>query len=642
MAVFDVVRKMRKKKPMREAGGRIAAALLLNSPHAPEEDKDYARDLYEENLKDTSTEAERFYSFVGLAEYHYNGKQYERAADAAENAVKVREAEQEALGTDLDSERATKAFLLWAYSLQKRGSDSEALKVYERGLAQLKECPGLVNLVEETIRALAKLKDYRRIIQKVQTLSKRFRAKWMEWRMLERLGDIEGELIRYGFGEDDPLRRAAVETRRTDYLIQLYEEAIEHWRPISSQTAMFLQYQLAVIYRRDIRTSTVARDKLNQMLEACRSDPESLFILMIVLQELVDIIFEQYSMTDNPEVRKLAVVKLKELVDELADSDALSTTVQAGAFLTLARMFRGSQNLAAAKSNARKAFQLCIGDLEDNFGYNDADAFRMLAKVLMFANLEADARIALSLQFSEVDKSYADAVNEDPGDISPKSESVSDDASVVSASTNASADRTLQNGTHISPVPFGGDVHEKALPDQRHEEDDGKIAKTNALLSTTEVQPNGYVTPTVGNVNTIDPESGKGKDSAETSGIPKEPVSDEDLALGHYNEVFCNGPCPYEVFREWTVGAPAWRCLDCGNVDLCQQCYDIQQAFNENRGDGFWTKICWDKHKFLKQPIEKWQGVKDGIIRRDNKRKPFREWLLDVRKRWEEALQDIE
>jgi len=32
-------------------------------------------------------------------------------------------------------------------------------------------------------------------------------------------------------------------------------------------------------------------------------------------------------------------------------------------------------------------------------------------------------------------------------------------------------------------------------------------------------------------------------------------------------------------------------------------------------GEGFWFKCCLEEHKYKKQPIEGWCGVKMGVIR---------------------------
>lgn len=40
----------------------------------------------------------------------------------------------------------------------------------------------------------------------------------------------------------------------------------------------------------------------------------------------------------------------------------------------------------------------------------------------------------------------------------------------------------------------------------------------------------------------------------------------------------------------------------------------------------------------MQQPVEGWLGVKDGIIRVGDKRRPFKDWIEAVREKWRKKL----
>lgn len=81
------------------------------------------------------------------------------------------------------------------------------------------------------------------------------------------------------------------------------------------------------------------------------------------------------------------------------------TSELARGIITLAQMKKelSAEVLQKAKNEAKRAFTLCIADLEDSVNWNDAYAFRAFSRVLMFAGLKVDAATALSLMFSNVE-----------------------------------------------------------------------------------------------------------------------------------------------------------------------------------------------------------------------------------------------
>jgi hypothetical protein len=48
--------------------------------------------------------------------------------------------------------------------------------------------------------------------------------------------------------------------------------------------------------------------------------------------------------------------------------------------------------------------------------------------------------------------------------------------------------------------------------------------------------------------------------------------------------------------------------------------------------------FCGDDHRYIKGPMKGWKGIKDGIIRIEEKELPVKEWLKELQEvRWKKA-----
>lgn len=122
---------------------------------------------------------------------------------------------------------------------------------------------------------------------------------------------------------------------------------------------------------------------------------------------------------------------------------------QAEALLTLAKLNRGIGKIQYARSQANTAFNLCMEDLGDFVTYDYKSAFRMLGKVLMFANLKFDAEIALSIQNSEVGGAHQD--HQTYEDSEAESVKEGDAASVAAPVASNGIDDETQTAMNESP-----------------------------------------------------------------------------------------------------------------------------------------------------------------------------------------------
>lgn len=637
--------------PAKLARGRIAAALLLNNSDNAESRKAGA-ELYETNIKEISTPGpERFYSFLGLAEYHANVKaggelsenvkvNWEKVVEYANKALKERDAEKGALGSELNNERSAAAYLLKANALNELNDDTDALETCEKALepGELEYSNKLLQFLTIVIRIYAKNKQHANIVKEMQQQSPRIRSEWL-FHPPYILND-----------KRDAFREAAVLTRRVDFVIQVYEDAIEYWQAKDTFRSLMLQLELGNIYRRDARATKMAERTLNNIMDTVKEDPTQLSgTLPFVMTEMVDILHENFTTARRKLAREKIINQLCELLKDLKQTEIIESIVMGRACLTLAQMWKEYGDMRAAKREAEYAFNSCIADLEDTVGWNDHSALRLLGKVLMFVDLEDDAMIALSLQFSNLNPTYDDS----------------------SAQQN---NETAQDETGVSGVPekVTGEHVSEPESDQRVED-----LKTNGELpqNQTSEQPvsaNGVDVPSSSDSPkvSLDQPSTNGKtESGETSsdsskGSPEtaattvssqqdvststtttEPpatddLSDEDL-LGDGDAFLCNGPCNIYSVDKWEHGTVFYNCVDCNDVDFCSDCYQTQLKFYTDMGEGFWFKCCWGKHRFIQQPIDDWKGVKNGMIRIGGKQKHWHDWLESVKGRWKRRLSQM-
>ncbi|KAJ8070827.1 hypothetical protein OCU04_001188 [Sclerotinia nivalis] len=153
----------------------------------------------------------------------------------------------------------------------------------------------------------------------------------------------------------------------------------------------------------------MAERTLDTMIETILSDPEKMKsgILRIVFPERVDVLHQIFmgSQPGSPN-KNDSITKLETLIRKLKPTNIIGRIHLAQAMITLAKMCRnsGGEKLESAKDQANQAFDICIADLEDSFQWNDAAALRVLAQILMYAGLEYDAKISISLMLSKIDQ----------------------------------------------------------------------------------------------------------------------------------------------------------------------------------------------------------------------------------------------
>jgi hypothetical protein len=586
--------------------------------------------LYKRNLEpnEVTPGPEKFLSYVGLAEYYASPPpntelqeatkaRWENVIHNSDLALQQRIYEKEALGSELDNERCTMVYWLKAMAQHELAKHEPSQDQFALQTCMMAMAPGQLEYTTSntkyldiltlmiTIHATKKKKmkkGHFAILSLIRNCPSNVRAEWL-WHCFEK----------------DPLRRAAVMTRRIDFLIQVYEEAIAyHAKQNEWFGVLFLTTELSYIYRRDAQVTGMAEIALEKLIIEAKNNmtklnaPPMYVVYYYVFPYLVDLLYEKYHVAKSQKEKENEMTKLKQLVEDLGSTSFIEQGFLAGSLLTLAKMLRGCGRIEDARTQAKRAFNICMEDLQDTFTYNDSSAFRLLGKILMFVELESDAQIALSLQFSEVDKTHEDSQNE-PVETSP--------------TTNNATAFVAVNGNDSNLQNTAGELS-KAQSDKNSIESEPIGKNDDAQEPQQQQDPNG-----------IGPETTEGsKEGVEKSqrNISNEKTINpwsEDLIPETSRRIVCNGPCG-KGFENYWDGTNIYFCTDCYEVDFCSECHAQQVRYHTKMGDGFWYKCCWAEHKYIKQPVEGWRGVQNGVIRIGCKQKPFKLWLQAVKEKW--------
>ncbi|EED13718.1 SD08430p [Talaromyces stipitatus ATCC 10500] len=399
------------KNPVEIARCRIAAALILHHDGL-DETRQLSVELYETNLAELTTLGpEKFYSYLGMAEYHRalletsstpdeeeKKATWRRVLRFADKALIERNEEKGALGSELRNERCIQAYLLKSQALTQLGLDAEAIATCGEALGEdLEYTDEILEFLKNIVDIHTKKGEWTKVIQAVRRQRPKIRSEWL-WNRSDNFTD-----------KKDSLRRAAVETRRVDFAIQIFEEAVEYWQTRDIGHSVATQFELAMVYRADARATKMAEIEIDKLITRLVENRMSLWLVDRIFPEMIDIHYENFMMAESKDVKRQIITQMEKIIDRYEHMQIVESLTIGRALLVLAEMWRKFDGELKAKQYAERVFTLCVADLEDSIGANDAAAFRLLAKLLMFANLEIDAKIALSLQFSFVNMSYDDS-----------------------------------------------------------------------------------------------------------------------------------------------------------------------------------------------------------------------------------------
>ncbi|KAH7128114.1 hypothetical protein B0J11DRAFT_504607 [Dendryphion nanum] len=371
---------------------------------------------------------------------------------------------------------------------------------------------------------------------------------------------------------------------------------------------------------------------------------------------LAGLVFEEFRTSLNPTLKETCLDSMKALLPGRADQDLRESHID----MLIANMLRIIGPAREYQKCMDQIFKACIDGLEDGVSWNDGDSLRLLAKVLSSLDgLEKDARIAISAQFSVLDrtifdsekKSQAGSENgetEEPaqnGD-SGETESPAQDGENAEAKANGEVTEgqdvpaTTEGGT---PVDLANGTHAFTEPTKETEKpktDSPQLEDFSDVSSKTTEAPNGtagddsIATPDATTEQSqpapeTAPETDADGTTEATAPDSNDPIADKDKEDICDYSIGCDGACGTSI-SSWTQ--PIYLCLICPNVDLCEDCH------TKRRVPGSDLPYCAENHHYVKGPIKGWRGVKDGVIRIGEEEIKVKEWIRGLKEeRWQKA-----
>jgi tetratricopeptide (TPR) repeat protein len=466
----------------------------------------------------------------------------------------------------------------------KLGKLDEALSTIDEVRALVKDANMSSKEFNEIMKAFEKRNQYDKIMSAVEKFTKWDLLGWLAW----------------GSDEDNEIfRHAAKKCDKVDFMIHTYDSLMRWLDELGAgPDGAGIRLQLAIAYQTVFPNIKEAKRLLYEVIEGKKGGAlRASNTIFSARLNLSDILMKEFLDAKDPDEKSRIYAEMKSLAfrNHVALADDFEP-YESQTAIPVALMARKLGPASEFQSGMEKIFKGCVTALTDKDGWNDSEAFRLLAKVLAWVpGLERDAQISVSLQFSCVDKEVFKTQNGSPDAGGP--------------------DETAANATNGS-------------------------LENNQAISATDMTKSGIslekpVETAVANGNnpsaeTIGDESTKAR-SAEKL-LSKESEPEEDLLA--FWSIKCNG-CD-KIIRNWKDG-PFYLCVVCTDIDLCLECYNKIQASNQGGEWKEWQTFCGLHHRYI-GPMKDWNGVKDGVIRFGEEKMAFTEWLDGLNKdRWREA-----
>jgi hypothetical protein len=427
--------------------------------------------------------------------------------------------------------------------------------------------------------------------------------------------------------------RASKLTGETDLVLTWLNTYGKALQP-RSLAAFNLQYALAEYYSSVIGDVDKAKGALHSVLTF---EPK----MDISQKDIVDsearlriagIIFAQFSASNDPARKEELINELKHLP---GTSEGEVTLNESHIGMLYANMLRIMGPAREYQKQMNQIFQSCIEGLSDEDSFNDGPTLRLLAKVLSFLDgLEFDARIALSAQFSVLDRELHAA-----GLAKLKMDAESES----SESTHSDDDETDDKS-----IPEGSNVEDGATASDHGLVDENPASEHEVTILGSDIPPSMVAVPDDNSPEEKEspedqgekesPEDQEEKESPEDQGEKEslEDQGDDQDITGEMWGVGCDGQCGAGM-QQWEQ--PFYLCLICPNIDLCVDCLKKKRASKGEESEQSWKQVCNPDHCFIKGPMKGWKGVKEGVIRIEGRESfTVKQWLKEVKEeRWARA-----
>ncbi|KAI9684627.1 MAG: hypothetical protein M1820_010873 [Bogoriella megaspora] len=480
--------------------------------------------------------------------------------------------------------------LLWegwntrAESELKLGLYSEAIKSYEEIGKLAPEARAYI--LDVTTSTLERQGDFSGIITKVKEASREDRVAFFAY---------------YGVAGHTRVQKAvsiSASEAKAD-LLREYQELIAYLDRTKCGGSMRLR--LAYFHREVLEDNAGAMTLVSEILDGdvCKhpsgsDDMDALIYARFCYSELV---YEEFVSSFELSSKKKLMEGLEKLPERrLGKAFGLELERSSQTATILARLTRKMGPSEKYYNVMQETFMICYNGLSDATLNNDSDSLRLLARLLLLAGLERDARIAVSAQFSRLE----------------------DDASVGYMSEDE--DDNEHRDIAIEGHDNERDGTEATTGDTKGEIEARDATQLSDLLTRNE---SSSQTQTTANLK---------KEATSTEAT----TTLEDLSG---EEITCDG-CRTS-FQNWTT-SPIYLCAMCASCDLCPSCREKRIAQTNGASNWTWREYCGPNHEYIMGPVEGWQGIKNGVMTIGGEKVEFREWLRQVKEeRWVDVWREF-
>jgi len=295
--------------------------------------------------------------------------------------------------------------------------------------------------------------DGHRLMDALKSWTEKERNSWFETSL-----DYWADLSALG-----RMYRAAKLTGETDTVLEWLNAFGRTLHP-RSLVLFNLKAALADFYNRVLDNVDKAKEEMRTALSIqpkVDGSGEDMFNERIsaVRMTLAGTIFSQFRNSCDPQRKEALLEEMKTLPGMRTDDEFRESHIG----MLIANMLRIMGPAREYQKAMEGIFKTCIDGLEDNISFNDGDSLRLLAKVLgSLDDLERDARITFSSQFSILDKSiYENGAGSKAASGSGEAERSSEQTDTATEETTTKEIEADSEGQR-EPNPIGnGNVNSK-------------------------------------------------------------------------------------------------------------------------------------------------------------------------------------
>lgn len=531
----------------------------------------------------------------------------QKTCDALAKAVELKITFSEAPDQDMQIKRVlVETYMRRATAEVMLGTTDNVLR-YFQDASNIPLKDNYVDL-EEAVTRLASKDAWTIIIDLVWSMERKYRV-WFAWGLY---GDAR-----------DAFWRAGKETGELQFVADVYTEGIKAIAGRFKMTyATELILSLGEFYRTVVGGTegrSVAKPLFHQVINMSNRPSE----ITDATFRLADILTEDFRTTLSPAKKTSAHAEMKLLVARMRESMGKEfDPTQSQTTIPLALMNR---KLAAVdfQSGLDATFKGCVAALQDENSWNDCISFRTLAKVLACMGLDFEAEVAATCQLYIIDLEVhkrENCVVEEKDDSKDKGDSEKQDkdgGGNDGAKDKAAADGEKSKSGKTAKITESDGVFTMAEINGVKEETDVKI--DSLIEANGSKQPASIDDILDGDKKTATPSA----DDAKAKPAEVKAEIDEDLDPVN-GRLTCNG-CQKTV-RDWHHGA-MYLCYYCTELNLCEECYHKKAAREKGDLPADWRAICQKGHRHIRAPVKGWKGVRDGVLRFDDREVRFKDWL---------------